>query len=65
MAETTYREWKGAVMKRPNPKYKIWNQRREDMEKKFEMLPKLEYLKSIGHILMNVTDLVNEGSDNN
>ena len=35
------------------------------MKKKYEMLPRLKYLESIGHIFMNVTDLVNEGSDNN
>ena len=43
----------------------LLNQRREDMKKKYEMLPRLKYLESIGHIFMNVTDLVNEGSNYN
>ena len=41
------------------------NQRREDVKKKYEMFQRLKYLKSIGHIFMNVTNLVDEGSNNN
>ena len=65
MAETIYLEWKRSVTKKPNRKYKELNDRREAMKTKYEDMDRMEYLKAMGHILVNVHDLVNEISDNN
>ena len=65
MAETTYREWKRSVPRKPNKKYKELNDRREAMKNKYEDMERIEYLKAMGHILVNVHDLVNEISNNN
>ena len=35
------------------------------MKTKYEDMDRTEYLKAMGHILVNVHDLVNEISDNN
>ena len=60
MAETAYRSWKAAVPKKTHNKYRELNDRREDMKKRYQLLPRLEYLKTMGHLLHNITTKISE-----
>lgn len=60
MAETAYRSWKAAVPKKTHNKYRELNDRREDMKKRYQLLPRLEYLKTMGHLLHKITTKISE-----
>ena len=65
IAETTYREWKSSTSKPLNNKYKRLSDKREECKKKYKDLPRLEYLKRMGHILMEIKSLKENGGDKN
>ena len=46
--------------KKTHNKYRELNDRREDMKKRYQWLPRLEYLKTMGHLLHEITTKISE-----
>ena len=46
--------------KKTHNKYRELNDRREDIKKRYQLLPRLEYLKTMGHLLHEITTKISE-----